>query len=269
MVGLGDSRVRAAYADASLTPPTSNNADFVARSAKLPLAEQPGTRWDYGHSTDVLGRVIEVISGKSLFQFEKERLLDPLGMSETSFFVADPAKRSRIAEPLPHDRAINPTTQMRDPMQPRIWESGGGGMVGTIADYARFAQMLLNGGTFEGRRYLKAETVALMASDHIGPETKIARDQFYFPGPDQRLRPRLCRAHDGAAEHAMAARRISLGRRRRHLLLHRSHRRHVRHLHGADALAARPHPTGAEDADLSGDGEVSAASEAINAVTRQ
>ena len=67
-------------------------------------------------------------------------------------------------------------------MQPRIWESGGGGLVGTIADYARFAQMLLNGGTLEGRRYLKPETMALMTSDHIGPETRIARDQFYFPG---------------------------------------------------------------------------------------
>ena len=180
----GDSQVRAAYADANLRRNDADNADFVARIAKLPLAEQPGTCWDYGYSTDVLGRVIEVISGKSLFQFERERLLGPLGMTETTFFVADPAKRSRIAEPLPQDRAINPTTQMRDPTQPRIWESGGGGMVGTIADYARFAQMLLNGGTLEGRHYLKSETVALMASDHIGPETNIARDQFYFPGPN-------------------------------------------------------------------------------------
>jgi CubicO group peptidase (beta-lactamase class C family) len=179
----GDGQVRAIYADANLRRNDADNADFAARIARLPLAEQPGTHWDYGHATDVLGRVIEVISGKSLLQFEKERLLDPLGMSETRFFVSDPTKRSRIAEPLSGDRAINPTTQMRDPMQPRIWESGGGGMVGTIADYARFAQMLLNGGTFEGRRYLKAETVALMASDHIGPETKITRDQFYFAGP--------------------------------------------------------------------------------------
>ncbi len=67
-------------------------------------------------------------------------------------------------------------------MMPRRWESGGAGMVGTIGDYARFAQMLLNGGTFEGRRYLKPETIALMTSDHIGPETKIAHDYLYFPG---------------------------------------------------------------------------------------
>ena len=92
------------------------------------------------------------------------------------------AKRPRIAEPMPDDRFVTPVAGIKDPRVPRRWESGGAGMVGTIGDYARFAQMLLNGGSFEGRRYLKAETVALMTSDHIGPETKIARDYFYFPG---------------------------------------------------------------------------------------
>ena len=130
----------------------------------------------------VLGRVVEIASGKSLFQFEKERLLDPLGMTETSFYVAEEAKRSRIAEPMPDDRLISALSTISDPMRPRRWESGGAGMVGTITDYARFAQMLLNGGTLEGRHYLKAETIALMASDHIGPETGIARDHSYFPG---------------------------------------------------------------------------------------
>lgn len=180
----GDSAVRKLYARAGLFDGDVDNAEFVRRIAKLPLAEQPGKLWDYGHSTDVLGRVIEVVSGQSLFQFEKQRLLDPLGMTETAFYVADAAKRPRIAEPMPADRFITPVAGIRDPMTPRRWESGGGGMVGTIGDYARFAQMLLNGGTFEGRRYLKSETIALMTSDHIGPETKIARDEFYFPGAD-------------------------------------------------------------------------------------
>jgi CubicO group peptidase (beta-lactamase class C family) len=178
----GDSAVRKLYAQADLFNGDTDNAEFAERIAKLPLAEQPGTLWDYGHSTDVLGRVIEVISGQSLFQFEKQRLLDPLGMTDTAFYVADPAKRPLIAEPMPDDRFISPVAGIRDPMSPRRWESGGAGMVGTIGDYARFAQMLLNGGTFEGRRYLKPETIALMTSDHIGPETKIARDYFYFPG---------------------------------------------------------------------------------------
>jgi CubicO group peptidase (beta-lactamase class C family) len=178
----GDSAVRELYANSDLFKGDFDNAEFAERLAKLPLAEQPGTLWDYGHSTDVLGRVIEVISGQSLFQFEKQRLLDPLGMTETAFYVADAAKRPRIAEPMPDDRFISPVAGIRDPMLPRRWESGGAGMVGTIGDYARFAQMLLNGGTLDGRRYLKSETIPLMTSDHIGPETNIARDYFYFPG---------------------------------------------------------------------------------------
>ena len=179
----GDSAVRKLYMSSDLFEGDFDNAEFAERLAKLPLAEQPGTLWDYGHSTDVLGRVIEVVSGQSLFQFERERLLDPLGMADTAFYVADAAKRPRIAEPMPDDRFVTPVAGIRDPMLPRRWESGGAGMVGTIGDYARFAQMLLNGGTFEGRRYLKPETVARMTSDHIGPETKIGRDYFYFPGP--------------------------------------------------------------------------------------
>lgn len=180
----GGGLVNKAYADADLFKSDISNAEFVAKLTALPLAEQPGTRWDYGHSTDVLGRVIEVITGKSLLQFERERLLEPLGMDETAFYVADPAKWPLIAEPMPNDRAISPTTQVRDPRKPLKWRSGGGGMVGTVSDYARFAQMLLNGGVYEGRRYLKAETIALMASDHIGPETGVARDKNYYPGPN-------------------------------------------------------------------------------------
>jgi CubicO group peptidase (beta-lactamase class C family) len=179
----GGSLVNKLYADAGLFDNKAlTNAELVAKITALPLAEQPGTNWDYGHSTDVLGRIIEVISGKTLLQFAKERLLDPLGMTDTAYYVADPAKWPRIAEPMPADRAISPMTQVRDIRQPLKWESGGGGMVGTVSDYARFSQMLLNRGTYEGRRYLRPETIALMASDHIGPETKIARDQNYYPG---------------------------------------------------------------------------------------
>ena len=105
-------------------------------------------------------------------------------MRETAFYLADPAKRPLIAEPMPNDRFTTPLAGIRDPMLARRWESGGAGMIGTTGDYARFAQMLLNGGTFDGRRYLRPETVALMTADHIGPETGIARDYFYFPGAD-------------------------------------------------------------------------------------
>jgi len=176
----GGSAIRSLYVQADLFAGDPDNAEFAERIAKLPLAEQPGTLWDYGHSTDVLGRVIEVISGQSLFQFEKQRLLDPLGMTATTFKVADPAKWPLIAEPMPEDRL--PVVGIKDPRVPQRWESGGAGMVGTIGDYARFAQMLLNGGTFEGRRYLKPATIAMMTSDHIGPVSGIARDDTYFPG---------------------------------------------------------------------------------------
>ena len=179
----GDSPVRKLYTQAGLFDGDPDNAQFVERLARLPLAEQPATLWDYGHSTDVLGRVIEVVSGQSLYQFEKERLLDPLGMRATAFFVADDSKRPLIAEPLPNDWFDRPIAGIGDSTVVRRWESGGAGMVGTIGDYARFAQMLLNGGEFGGRRYLKQETVALMASDQIGPGTGIARDSdFDFPG---------------------------------------------------------------------------------------
>ena len=179
----GESPVRKLYANSGLFDGDFDNAQLAERIAKLPLAEQPGTLWDYGHSTDILGRVIEVVSGKSLFEFERERLLDPLGMTDTAFHVDD-SKRARVVEPLPADRFHGSIAGLGDPILRRRWESGGAGMVGTIGDYARFAQMLLNGGVLDGRRYLKAETVALMTSDHVGPETKIARDLYYFPSGD-------------------------------------------------------------------------------------
>lgn len=179
----GDSPVRKLYASGGLFDGDFDNAQFAERIAKLPLAEQPGTLWDYGHSTDILGRVIEVVSGKSLFEFERERLLGPLGMLDTGFHVDD-AKRARVVEPLPGDRFHGSIAGLGDPILRRRWESGGAGMVGTTSDYARFAQMLLNGGTLDGEKYLKPETVKLMASDLVGPETKIARDQYYFPGAD-------------------------------------------------------------------------------------
>jgi CubicO group peptidase (beta-lactamase class C family) len=179
----GDSPVRKLYAGSSLFDGDFDNAEFAERLARLPLAEQPGSLWDYGHSTDIVGRVVEVVSGKSLYQFEKERLLDPLGMRDTAFHVDD-EKRDRVVEPLPGDRFKGSIAGLGDPILRRRWESGGAGMVGTINDYARFAQMLLNGGTLGGRQYLKPETIKLMASDQLRPAAKIARDQYYFPGED-------------------------------------------------------------------------------------
>jgi CubicO group peptidase (beta-lactamase class C family) len=156
------------------------NAEFVDRLAKLPLVYQPGTTWDYSHSTDVLGRLIEVVSGKSLYEFEREHLLDPLGMKDTGFFLTDAARRSRLAQPFPNDRAPGIDVGYADPRVETKWQSGGGGMIGGVMDYARFLQMLLNGGTLDGKRYLGPKTVAYMTADHLG--NVIVPGPLYLPG---------------------------------------------------------------------------------------
>src|SRR5580704_1219925 len=177
----GDSMVRKAYANAKIYDGDFNNAEFAERIARLPLAEQPGTLWDYGHSTDILGRVIEVATGKSLLQYEKESVLDPLGMTDTTFYVTDPAKQKLIAKPVTndHDFRVGFESSADVPMK---WESGGGGMVTTMSDFAKFSQMILDGGVFDGKRYLSPKAFELMTSDHIGPGSGVARDYFYFPG---------------------------------------------------------------------------------------
>ena len=178
---FGETQVQKLYTNPLLYAGDYDNADFADRIAVLPLADQPATRWNYSHSTDVLGRVVEVASGQTLYQFEKQRLFDPLGMSDTAYYVADEAKWPRIARGFPVDRMR--VAGIKDPTVPRRWESGGAGLVSTTGDYARFLQMLLNGGELNGKRYLKRETVALMTSDQIGPETGIIHDPFYFPNP--------------------------------------------------------------------------------------
>jgi CubicO group peptidase (beta-lactamase class C family) len=177
----GDSLVRALYSNTLLYAGDFDNAEFANRIARLPLAEQPGTLWDYGHSTDVLGRVIEVVSGKSLLQFEKERLLDPLGMSSTGFYITDPARLPLLAETMPNDNNFS-AGGVRNARRMMKWESGGGGMISTVVDFAKFSQMLLNGGSLDGRQYLSPQAFNEMAADHVGPTSGIARDYFYFPG---------------------------------------------------------------------------------------
>jgi CubicO group peptidase (beta-lactamase class C family) len=121
--------------------------------------------------------VIEVASGQSLYEFEKTNLLDPLGMTTTKFFLIDPAERARYAQPLAKDRHVE-----RNSLDVTRWESGGGGMVSTISDFARYGQMMLNGGTLDGKTYLGPATFAAMTTDHIGPGSGVARDYFYYPG---------------------------------------------------------------------------------------
>ena len=178
---FGNTLVKKQYLEAKLFDGDPTNAEFMDRLVKLPLHSHPGSTWDYSHSTDVLGRVVEVISGKPLYGFMKERILDPLGMKDTAFDVTDKAKQARLAEAFPNDVTIGTNTTFFDPRQPQRWQSGGGGMVGTTLDYARFCQMLLNGGTLDGKRILSPKTVAYMTADHL--DGSIAPGALYLPGP--------------------------------------------------------------------------------------
>ena len=177
----GDSLVRKAYAAANIYAGDFDLAEFAERIAKLPLQDQPGTLWEYGHSTDVLARIMEIVSGKSLLQLEREKLLDPLGMKDTAFFVTDPEKQKLMAQPVPNDSDFR-VGRDNNPTVVKKWESASGGMVSTMADFARFAQMLLDGGKFEGKTYLSPKAFELLTTDQIGPGSGIGRDVFYFPG---------------------------------------------------------------------------------------
>src|SRR4051795_5019928 len=177
----GDSLVRKAYKDANIYAGEFDLAEFAERIAKLPLHNQPGALWQYGHSTDVLGRIMEIVSGKSLLEIEKEKLLGPMGMIDTNFFVTEPERLARLAQPVPNDSDFRVGRQYRTEVRQK-WESASGGMVSTMADFSRFAQMLTNGGSFEGKTYLSPKTFELMATDHIGKGSGVARDHYYFPG---------------------------------------------------------------------------------------
>ena len=177
---VGGALIEHAYMAAHLFGGRFDNAEFADRIAALPLARQPGTLWRYGHSTDVLGRVIEIVSGQTLYQFEKQHILDPLGMTSTKFLLTTPEERARMAEPLPSDPIL--VAAERGRRSHPEWESGGGGLVSDVADYARFAQMLLNGGELDGKRYLSPSAFKEMTTDHVGPGSGVERDYFYFPG---------------------------------------------------------------------------------------
>ena len=138
--------------------------------SKAPLQWQPGSTWEYGLSTDMLGRVLEVVGKKPLGVMLEERLIKPLGMKDTSF-VVPPNKVHRMAQALAVDPLTNkPFAPLLDLTKAQGNDSGGAGLATTADDYVRFCQMLLNGGTLDGKRYLSRTTVALMTSDHLGPK---------------------------------------------------------------------------------------------------
>jgi len=166
----GSGLVQKMYMAARVYSRAQSSADQVATLGRLPLLHQPGTRWEYGRSTDVVGRLVEVLSGQPLSVFFERHILAPLGMVDTAFHVP-PRHHSRLAEAFGKDPDSGAAVQLLEVRDPPNFESGGGGLTSTASDYARFLQMLLDGGTLDGRRLLSRKTIELMTADHLGPIT--------------------------------------------------------------------------------------------------
>ncbi len=174
---VGDA-YRAAGVSDGLPPREEGIAANIDRLAALPLVAQPGTRFQYGLSVDVLGRVIEIVSGQSLADFLDQRLFRPLGMRETRFYVPE-GERERLATPYAWNgrrlRPMQAAERFEDLLLAgegylgsRAYFSGGSGLVSTAGDYARFLQMILNGGELDGVRVLGPKTVQLVSTDALG-----------------------------------------------------------------------------------------------------
>jgi len=151
---------------ADVVSPSRTLTENVDAIATLPLMHQPGEAWEYGVSTDVLGRIVEIVEGAPLGEALRARIFDPLGMTDTAFCTPD-AKLARRAAPFSFDFMTAAGVDGCNATAPPKFESGGGGLMSTLSDYTRFAAMLSNGGAFEGVRILGARMIAFMASDHL------------------------------------------------------------------------------------------------------
>lgn len=160
------SAVRRSYLAARLNAPERRNAEQIDVLASLPLMHEPGSIWEYSRATDVLGRVLEVVSGQPLGLHLAAAIFDPLAMRETGFALP-PALQGRVAEPFSRDPDTGTTSTLSDAHAVSVLQNGGGGLLSTTADYARFVQMLLNGGRLGDVRLLGRKTVEAMTTDHL------------------------------------------------------------------------------------------------------
>src|ERR1700730_8512187 len=167
----GNGLVQQLYQQSRVRSRKIDNAEHAALVASLPLICQPGAEWNYSRSTDILGRLIEIVSGKSLGAFLNERILAPLQMAETAFHTGS-ENADRLAEPFPIDPWTGEKVQLFNMLEKPVMESGGGGLVSTTMDYARFCQMLLNVGVRAGVRIIGRKTLELLAFDHLALHVK-------------------------------------------------------------------------------------------------
>jgi len=166
---FGNSLCQKMYRECKLMDTKQTNAEMIAKLAALPLAHQPGTMFEYSMSTDVLGALVEVLSGMDLNRFFAERIFTPLGLKDTGFLLTE-HNRTRLA--LPNNDLANKVRAadyIYDPARAPAWYSGGGGLFSTASDYARFCQMLLNQGELDGGRLLSRKSIQLMVNDHLPP----------------------------------------------------------------------------------------------------
>ncbi len=164
---MGSNPVQRQYAQSRIGLRRRSNAEFSAQLAAMPLMFEPGACWEYSRATDVLGRLIEVVSGMTLGDYLRESIFNPLRMEETWFSVPQ-QHQHRIAEPFARDPDGAMQMRLIDPREDAVMESGGGGLASTALDYARFLQLMLNRGELDGVRLLGSRTVAYMTSDHLG-----------------------------------------------------------------------------------------------------
>jgi CubicO group peptidase (beta-lactamase class C family) len=168
----GNSLVQQLYQQSRVRSRKLSNAEHATLVASLPLICQPGAEWNYSRSTDILGRLIEIVSGNTLGAFLKARIFTPLHMTETGFHTGA-ENATRLAEPFATDPWTGEKVQLFNMLEKPAMESGGGGLVSTTMDYARFCQMLLNGGRLDGSRIIGRKTLELMACDHLDASVQI------------------------------------------------------------------------------------------------
>jgi CubicO group peptidase (beta-lactamase class C family) len=175
------SPIKQMYLDAELTPDTFDGdlQQYVETISQIPLVAHPGEEWHYSPSPSVIARLVEVISGQAFGDFLEDRLFGPLDMRDTGFFIP-PEKHDRMAEGIGLEMRGH-YEELHDVSRPRKFQAGDVGLVSTARDYARFAQMMLNGGELYGVRILKPETVELITRNHVGPDTDYSVE--YSPGP--------------------------------------------------------------------------------------
>ena len=169
----GPGPVQTLYTEAKVFRRSINNEEHADIIAGLPLMCQPGVQWNYSRSTDILGRVVEIVSGKSLAAYLTDRIFAPLGMTDTGFHIDAGRAEGRLAEVFPVDPWTGNKVAFFSMTDKPVMESGGGGLVSTAPDYARFVQMLRNGGSLDGERIIGRKTLELMTSDHLGPNVTI------------------------------------------------------------------------------------------------